>query len=137
MKRTPANLTAAVLCTLVLGTPLMHRAWALSCNGKTPTLGNCGLENKCEGRDAASCTTSFGHYHKDTGGIACQSGPPNAYCAQSTAAGSDMKCTCEWKCIPNPATGACQQGPTHNIGTLQVCSTMQQYLSRSCTIGGH
>lgn len=132
-----ANLTAMFVCAFVFGAPMVHHVWAVPCNSQTPTLGNCGTESQCEVRAAMDCMTSFGKYYEPQGGIACQSGGSDSYCAQASGAGSQLKCTCEWICKVDPMTLECAKGVAH-IGSdrRQICSTMTEYRSQSCTTGG-
>ena len=136
MKAINANFTAALICALVMGTPLMHHAWAVPCNSKTPDIGNCGTENKCEGRTSAACLASVGVYYEPVGGIACKSGLSNQYCAQ--VPGLPLKCTGEWLCEPVPVNG-CKQSMFRIIGIdgNPVYATQPEYKSQTCTIGGH
>lgn len=131
------NLIALLLCALMFGAPMAHHVWAVPCNSQTPTLGNCGTESQCEVRAGIDCIATFGKYYFTTqGGIACQSGGSDSYCAQVTAAGGELKCTCEWLCKWDPMAGTCGKGAGHEIAGQQICSTMKEYRSKSCTIGG-
>lgn len=137
MNAIKVNFTAALVCTLVIGTPLMQHAWALSCNSKTPDIGHCGTENKCEGRTSTACLASVGVYYEPIGGIACKSGFSNNYCAK--VPGAQLKCTGEWLCQPVPANMGCEQSTIRIIGSngQPVYATADEYKSQSCRIGGY
>jgi hypothetical protein len=134
MTASRATLVAVSFGVWTLGIPLVHHAWAVPCNGKTPTMGNCGTEDKCEGRSGTNCTTTYGQYYEAEGGIACQDGVPNSWCGQQMAA--SLKCTCEWTCFWFQALGECKKDAEHMQNGEQVCSKMKEYYSQSCTFGG-
>ena len=134
MNTMKSNLTAALLCTLVLGIPLMQRAWALPCNNMTPTQGNCNTESKCEGRGAAACLLTSGVYYEAAGGVSEQS-RVGSYSIRST---NLLKCTCEWRCKWNPVDMTCSKSAVPVVDANgQVCNTQREYLSQACTSGGH
>lgn len=136
MNTLKANLSAALLCTLVLGAPLMHRVWATPCNNMTPVIGNCGTESKCEGRGQAACLMTTGVYYEATGGISQQSRIDSYSKLESIAT---LKCTCDWVCEYDPIGMTCDKSGVQVPGPMgvPVCTTQKQYKSMACTRGGY
>lgn len=116
--------------------PLAPEVYALCCNSKTPLLGNCGAESKCEGRTMATCTTTYGTYYEPQTGIACIDAGNDKYCAQTTGSFGIVKCTCEFSCTWDATQNKCKKGSAHMGGVNQICSTQQEYQSQSCSLCG-
>ena len=140
MKKFVSIEAIVVLLAVCITAGLSARLYAtLSCNGYTPTLGNCGVEYVCLGRSDTLCEMSYGHYHEDNAGIGCQSGEIHNYCAQLPEPFDPdddtpyMNCTCEFFCDWDPVGMKCDKDVPHNDGNGDhVCGRQLRHDSQIC-----
>ncbi len=117
------------------------RATAVDCNSKTPTIGQCGNYDPCDGRNQSQCTATYAHYYSLAGPIGCQSGSNDQYCeeydpTQQNPSEPKMKCTCEVICYWDATNNVCREKEDHvDAQGNQICSyASKHYRSLSCDV---